>query len=201
MKKVFMAVAMAAALATTQIASAKEVEIKDMGQSNWAYKAVQKMVQRGYLALYEDETFRGSLPVSREVFAAALSKLIDQIESGEIGAGSGDAGDLRKSLNEFKKEISDYESRTKVVGDRIAEIERGHSITDKSLTDTVVDTRKGFDQAASERERLSRDLGILNDDLKTLNAELEKERKARKSAQTMAWIGILGAVVIGAASN
>lgn len=200
MKKALLVALVAVMIGFAQNASAK-VEIKDMSPGHWAYDAVQNMITRGYMALYEDKSFRGNLPVSREVFAAALSKLIDQIEGGEMGVGGGDVGEVRALLNEFKEEISDYESRAKVVGDRIGEIEKNRMITDKSLTETVVETRDGFDKASEERAKLGRELSIMNDELKSLNAELDKERKSRKSSQTVMWIGILAAVAVGAASN
>lgn len=200
MKKVlFMALA-ALVFGMSQSASAK-VEIKDMSPGHWAYDAVQNMITRGYMALYEDKSFRGNLPVSREVFAAALSKLIDQVESGEVGVGGGDVGEVRALLNEFKEEISDYESRAQVVGDKIGQIEKNRLITDKSLTETVVETREGFEIAADERGKLGRELSILNDELKSLNADLDKERKSRRTTQTIMWVGIIAAVAVGASSN
>lgn len=202
MRKVLMAlIAAVALLAAAQMARAADLDIKDMHRGHWAYDSVQMLVQKGYLALYDDGTFRGNLPLSREVFATALAKLIDQINNGEIGMGSMDMGEIKKLSDAFKDEISNYETRVKALEKKISELNDTISVDQKDLTKAMVEYREGFEAVQDDNKKMRAEIGVLTEQVKDLNAGLAKETKARKSSQTIMFIGIIAAIAVGASSN
>ncbi len=176
-------------------------EIKDMKSSDWAFKSVQKLVDKGYLAVYDDGTFRGDQPVSRVVFASALAKLIDQIERGELAGGGVDLAELKKISDSFKNEVSDYDGRMKSLDKRLSDIESGKVVIQQDISRATVEFRDKMDSISAENQQMKKDIAALNENLGKVNASLEKERSERKKAQKAAWIGIVGAAVAGLASN
>jgi len=182
-------------------AGAHAIEIKDMKSSHWAFDSVQKLVEKGYLAVYDDGTFRGDQPVSRVVLAAALSKLIDQIQSGELTIGGSDIAEIKKLSDAFKSEISDYDSRMEALEQRLGDIESGKIVIQQDISKSVVEFRGKFEKMNDRLDMLNQDINVLTEDINVLNKELEKERSSRKKAQNMLWIGVVAAIAVGAASN
>ncbi|MBO8126420.1 MAG: S-layer homology domain-containing protein [Firmicutes bacterium] len=86
-------------------------EIKDVPPNHWAYSAVQKLLEKGYLSLYQDGTFRGDKAVDRYTFAVVVARLISEMAA--LGSGqpatdkvaSEDLQLLRKLTTEFRDEL------------------------------------------------------------------------------------------------
>lgn len=186
------------ALLLFAVVSARAVEIKDVPPNHWAYQSIQKLVEKGYIAIYDDKTFRGDQAVSRTVFAAALAKLIDDIESGKVKMSGSDAREVQKLGEEFASDMADYEARIAKLEKRIADIESGEVVVQTDISKTTVEFRDKYDELMAENEQIKRDMGILEDQLKTLSNELASESKKRKQAQTLLMIGVIGAIAVGA---
>jgi type I site-specific restriction-modification system R (restriction) subunit len=178
-------------------------EIKDIDPSNWAYKSIRTLVDKGYLALYEDNTFRGDQALSRTVFAAALAKLIDQIQSGDLKLGGADMAQIKKLSDEFRGEIADYESKIGSIEKRVSDIESGKVVIQTDISKTTVEFRDKYDKLAADNAQLRQDLNALNDEMKNqladVRAALDSERTERKKAQSTMWIGIGLAAIVGVA--
>jgi len=178
-------------------------EIKDIDPSNWAYKSIKTLVDKGYLALYEDNTFRGDQALSRTVFAAALAKLIDQIQSGDLKPGGADMAQIKKLSDEFRGEIADYESKIGSIEKRVSDIESGKVVIQTDISKTTVEFRDKYDKLAADNAQLRQDLNALNDEMKNqladVRAALDSERTERKKAQSTMWIGIGLAAIVGVA--
>jgi peptidoglycan hydrolase CwlO-like protein len=184
------------------VASARAaVEIKDLPPSNWAYKSVKMLVEKGYLAIYDDGSFRGDQPVSRVVFATALGKLIDQIANGELALGGGDMDTVKKLGEEFRNEIADYDSRMKALEKRVSDIESAQVVIQTDISKATVEFRDKTDKLAAENKQMRQDINILTKDLDDTNAKLRKETSDRKKAQSTLWIGIVIALAAGLAGN
>lgn len=52
-----------------------EISFKDLNKKHWAYNSIKISVQKGYFKGYDDGTFKPNAPVSREEFAALLSRV------------------------------------------------------------------------------------------------------------------------------
>ena len=192
------ALTLTAALLLFAVVSARAVEIKDVPPNHWAYQSIQKLVEKGYIAIYDDHTFRGDQAVSRTVFAAALAKLIDDIESGKVKMSGSDAREVQKLGEEFSSDMADYEARIAKLEKRIEDIESGEVVVQTDISKTTVEFRDKYDEIVAENEQIKRDMGILEDQLKTLSNELASESKKRKQAQTLLMIGVIGAIAVGA---
>ena len=70
-------VVLAAVLGIVVAASAQE----DVPPGHWAYEAVQTLIQQGILKGYPDGSFRGTKPISRYEFAAALRDALQEARS------------------------------------------------------------------------------------------------------------------------
>ncbi len=55
------------------------IEIRDVPTGHWAYSAVQRLLDKGYLSLYQDQTFRGENPVDRYTFAVVVARIISEM--------------------------------------------------------------------------------------------------------------------------
>jgi uncharacterized phage infection (PIP) family protein YhgE len=174
-------------------------EIKDVDPSNWAYKSIKMLVDKGYLAIYEDNTFRGDQALSRTVFAAALAKLIDQIQSGDLKVGGSDADEIKKLGDEFKGEMADYDSKMGAIDKRVSDIESGKVVIQTDISKVTVEFRDRLDKVDSTNAKMNQDLAAINDQLKQMSADLQKERSDRKKTQTTTWIGIGLAAILGVA--
>ncbi len=205
--KLFRMIVIATALAmfAGMNAFAAEKEIKDVDPSDWAYKSIKMLVDKGYLALYEDGTFRGDQPLSRTVFAAALAKLIDQIQRGDLKIGGADMAQVKKLSDEFRAEIADYESKMGSLEKRVSDIESGKVVIQTDISKATVEFRDKYDKLAAENEQLRKDLNALSEDLNNqlndVRAALDKERSDRKKAQSTMWLGIGLAAIVGVAVN
>ncbi len=208
MKKLLYPIIIALAIAfTTMPASADE--IKDITPGHWAYKSVKYLVDKGYLALYEDGTFRGDLPVNRVVFATALKKLVDQIRSGEISPNTADMKEIQKLLDAYKREISDSGNRIGSIDKQLENQDNKITVIQQDLTKTLVEVRDDFKKMSQENnkqfEAMRAEMKANNEQLvaevNKLSKDLEKEKKQRKSAQTTLWIGVGVAAIAALASN
>ena len=83
------------------------VNIKDVPGDHWAYESVKELVEKGYLNLYQDGTFNGNKNVTRYELAVLISRIIDNIESGETKPEEQDLETLRKLSIEFRQELVD----------------------------------------------------------------------------------------------
>jgi hypothetical protein len=183
-----------ALLAVFAVSARAEVQIKDLKPSDWAYKSVRMLVDKGYLAVYDDGTFRGDQPVSRIVFASAIGKLIDQIANGELSVGGADLAVIKKLGDEFKNEMSDYDSRMKALEKRVSDVESGQVVIQTDLSKATVEFREKTDKLEEENARMRQDM-------QNLNTKLGKEVSDRKKAVSTMWIGIIVAIGVALASN
>ncbi|MFH1538571.1 MAG: S-layer homology domain-containing protein [bacterium] len=198
MKRLFV-ILMVLVAARCTIAAA--VEIEDIDKSHWAYEKVQRLVKEGYLALYEDNTFRGDRAVSRVIFAAALGKLIDQIESGEVRMQGVDIKAVKKLSDEFKTEIADYDTRVAALEKRLADIESGKVVIQQDISKVTLEVRDSVEKLEEDNAKLREDLDILSDQMNVLTDEFKKSEAQNKRTHTLMFIGILAAIAVGVASN
>lgn len=169
--------------------------ISDIPPNHWAYKSVKKLIERGYLALYDDKTFRGDSSVSRIIFASVIGKLLDEIESGTIKVASGDLKEIKKLSAEFKNELSDYEVKWASLEKRIEEQEASKIIIQKDLAKITYELRKQDEKILGT---ISDYQSKTNEEIALLKEELKKSEKRRKKMQKWLTLGIIAAGVFGA---
>lgn len=198
MKKALLVLCLLAAVA---LPARAEVKISDMSRDHWAYDSIQMLVDRGYIAIYETGEFRPDQPVSRAVFAAALARLIDQIENGELKLGATDMKEIKKLSEEFSSEMSDYDTRVAALEKRLSDVESGKVVIQTDISKSTVEFRDKYEELKADNERLRQELAMLQDQLEVLSAGLAKETSQRKKSTSTLWIGVLVAGAAGLASN
>lgn len=198
MKKVLLVLTLLVAAA---LPAQAEVTIRDMSPDYWAYDSIQMLVERGYIAIYDTGDFRPDQPVSRAVFAAALARLIDQIESGELKVGATDMKEIKKLSEEFSSEMSDYDTRVAALEKRLGDVESGKVVIQTDISKSTVEFRDKYDELKAENEQLKKDLAMLQDQLEVLSGDIKKEASQRKKSTTALWLGVIVAGVAGAAVN
>lgn len=83
------------------------IEVKDVPRGHWAYSAVQRLLEKGYLSLYQDQTFRGDSPVDRYTFAVVVARLISEMSMlSPAAATSGAAAAPDKQDQELLKQLT-----------------------------------------------------------------------------------------------
>ena len=93
---------------------AAPLQINDVPPGHWAYSAVTKLLDKGYLSLYQDKTFRGDNPVDRYTLAVVVARLLSEmsvtstatpVQSSAGTVKSEDVQVLRQLTTEFRDEL------------------------------------------------------------------------------------------------
>lgn len=106
----------------------------DVPVGHWAYQAVQKLLDEGYLELYQDQTFRGNQPVDRYTLATVVAKLLQEASSGNAGAQREDVELLRNLSNEFRSELVDILGENSELLQKLEELFQQNQIFKEDLT-------------------------------------------------------------------
>jgi prefoldin subunit 5 len=200
MKKFVVALAFIVMFAAVA-ARAEDNKVTDVKKDSWAYDSIKKMVDKGYIALYDGGEFRGDEPLTRTVFAAAMAKLVDQLESGQFKAGGADIKEIKKINEQLNASMSDYDTKLLALDSRLKDIESGKVVIQVDLSKATVEFREKYEKLVADNEKMKQDLDALSQQLGVTNKQLASETKKRKSAITTTWIGIIAAIGAGLASN
>ena len=87
--------------------SVSAVELQDVPKDHWAYNSVNKLIEKGYLTLHEDGTFKGNNKVSRYELAVLIARILEDIQQNDTEVTQKDAESLRKLSLEFREELVD----------------------------------------------------------------------------------------------
>lgn len=177
----------------------------------WAYQAVKKLVDSGYLELYEDGTFQGNNPVDRHTLALVVAKLLANFGEGVARGGQDDVALLRKLSNEFQNELVLLTLKNKELEARLVQIEQGKLILAEDQTKNtsglqalqgeITGLRNQVSELLKEKNRLEAKLFTLEKNqeeqqitLESLQMELDKERRTNRILMIV--LGIIGAAGI-----
>src|SRR5215210_4410797 len=112
MRKLLLLVSVAAAMALARPALA-QTPLSDVPANHWAYDAVNELASRGIITGYPEGTFGGKRAVNRYELAAALQRVLQDVER-RIGApptprSSAPAGVTREQLEERLRNVPSRE--------------------------------------------------------------------------------------------
>lgn len=108
--------------------------IKDVPTDHWAYQAVVSLVNRGFIATYEDGTFQGSKSVDRYTLASTVAKILDEVEAGNVRGTTADAVVLRELTVEFREELVQWYATQDDLNAQIAQATKAIASTDERLS-------------------------------------------------------------------
>ena len=135
------------------------VEIEDVPEDHWAYENVKVLVERGYISLYDDDTFAGSNRVSRYELAEVIANLLEDIQVGDTEVGEEDIDILRQLSLEFRDELVDVADDMDLFSDRVDKLEeevliQGEEVAEiyESMDETEREVARIIDEIASLRE-------------------------------------------------
>jgi hypothetical protein len=165
-------------------------QIADLPPGHWAYEAVKKLVDKGYLALYDDGTFRGTFPVDRFTLATVVAKLLVAMEEGPEPADLADAELLRKLTNEFRSELVLLATKDKELAARVQQLEEKQLILSEELTKGIAGQREEINRLL---QPLESDYARLESELLQLRRDLEKEKQKNRTYLFIA--GFLGLLI------
>lgn len=120
---------------TTSISPLQAVEIEDVPEDHWAYESVNKLVERGYMSLYDDDTFAGANRVSRFELAEILANMLEDLEEGMLEMEEDDIDLLRELSVEFRDELVEIAGEMDLFQERIEELEEEKIIQGEDLAE------------------------------------------------------------------
>jgi hypothetical protein len=92
------------------------MQFSDVRPTDWAYQALTNLIERyGCVAGYADATFKGSRAISRYEAAALLNACLDRV--------SETTDELKRLMQEFRKELAILKGRTDGLEARVGELE------------------------------------------------------------------------------
>ncbi len=136
------------------LVSAKGVEPQDVPKDHWAYQSVKKLLAKGYLELYQDQTFQGEEPVDRYTLAMVVAKLLKEFSGGQVLTSKKDLALLRKLTTEFRKELVEINSKGGTYNKRIARLEKQNAILKEDITQTQADLQQENELLQAEINQL-----------------------------------------------
>ena len=188
MKKIISSVCILLFILAVFSFSVSAAEIKDISEDHWAYKSVQKLVDRGYLNLYEDDTFKGENKVSRYELATILARMLDDLQTNEVEITEDDTDQLRKLSLEFRDELVEIAKKQEDIFSSIESNKEKNVIQ----TETIGKNREMINNIVAtinELKKLSNEVDKLNKDLKEQSLTIKNlEKKLQENDQDISKI-------------
>lgn len=151
----------------------------DVPPSHWSYQAVKLLVDKGYLQLYQDQTFQGDKPVDRYTLATIVAKILNEIASGQVSVNKDDMALITKVTNEYRSELIEAVRKVALFNKRADDLNKQDLIMKEDITKTQDEQNELRRQAQwiladllEVKERVTK----LEDENAKLKAELEKVR-------------------------
>ncbi len=142
----------------------------DVSASHWAYQAVKVMIDKGYLQLYQDQSFQGDKPVDRYTLAVVISKILNEIAAGRVGSAKEDVELLRKLTNEYWSELVEMNIKGSQSSKRMESLSKQDQIFKEDLTQTMVMVQK----LTAEQILLQKEAQQILDEIQTLSMRIKQ---------------------------
>lgn len=161
-----------------------QTRITDLSPNHWAYQAVKKLVDEGYLELYEDGAFRGNAPVDRYTLARVVAKILTGTGATMPG-GKEDLELIRQLSNEFRSELVLLTMKNKELEEKLIKLEEGKLILAEDQTKNL----SSINLLSSEAKELQKQVSSIARDILTEKRRIDlltREFEAQKLTQTRA---------------
>ena len=168
----------------------------DVPPTHWSYQAIKLLVDKGYLQLYQDQTFQGDKPVDRYTLAVLTAKILNEIASGQARTNKEDMTLLTRVTNEYRDELIDAVRKVALFNQRADEMNKQNLIMKEDITQALDEQ----DELRRQAQWLLADLLEVKDRVSKLeeeNAKLKTElEKVRKEADNRKYY-IYAALILG----
>ncbi len=142
----------------------------DVPSSHWAYQAVKLMIDKGYLQLYQDQSFQGDKPVDRFTLAVVISKILNEVATGRVGSTKEDVELLRKLTNEYWSELVEMNIKGNQSSKRMENLSKQDQIFKEDLTQTMVMVQK----LTAEQIVLQKEVQQILDEIHTISLKVKQ---------------------------
>jgi hypothetical protein len=166
----------------------------DVAPSHWAYKAVKLLIDKGYLQLYQDQTFQGDKPVDRYTMAIIVAKILNEIASGQVGTNKDDMTLIKSLTNEFRDEFVGVNSKNNIYMQKLDNLLKEQTVIKEDAT-RLTDEQL---QLQTEVKQMIADIQSIRDENIKLRADVERMRAELDTTKKYMWVAIILGV-IGAA--
>lgn len=142
----------------------------DVPSSHWAYQAVKLMIDKGYLQLYQDQSFQGDKPVDRFTLAVVISKIMNEVAAGRVGSSKEDVELLRKLTNEYWSELVEMNIKGNQSSKRMENLSKQDQIFKEDLTQTMVLAQK----LTAEQIVLQKEVRQILEEINTVSLKIKQ---------------------------
>ncbi|NLM42263.1 MAG: hypothetical protein GX199_08165 [Firmicutes bacterium] len=114
-----------------------ETKLTDVPVDHWAYHAVNTVVSKGYLTLFEDGSFQGTRAVDRYSLASVIARLLEDIEVSRVRGTTGDLtaiGDLR---TRFEEDLATWYADQQSLRDSVKRVEENALAAEERVSRVV----------------------------------------------------------------
>jgi len=111
----------------------KAEEIEDISEDHWAYESVTTLIDRGYISLYEDDTFRGNEKISRYEVAVIIARMLEDVQTGDTEINEADANELRKLSLEFQDELVEIAKKQEDLFEKTTQVEEKNVVQTEAI--------------------------------------------------------------------
>lgn len=190
MNKIFSSLVILLLMITFFAVSVNAAEIEDISEDHWAYDSVQKLINRGYLTLYEDDTFKGENKVSRYELATILARMLDDLQTSDVQITEDDTDDIRKLSLEFRDELVEIAKKQEDLFNNLENNKEKNVVqtnaigenreiinTNKEEINNIIDTINELKNLSNEVDKLSEDLKEQNVTINNLEDKLKENNE------------------------
>lgn len=107
---------------------------RDVAPSHPAYRAIQKLIDQGYLSVFQDGSFQGDRPVDRYTLATVVARLLADIQSGKVVLPNEEMKTLRQLATEFRAELVEVAGKVNDVAQKQEQTDRQLTVARDDLT-------------------------------------------------------------------
>lgn len=159
----------------------------DVAPSHWAYKAVKVLIDKGYLQLYQDQTFQGDKPVDRYTMAIIVAKILNEIASGQVGTNKDDMTLIKSLTNEFRDEFVGVNSKNNIYMQKLDNLLKEQTVIKEDAT-RLTDEQL---QLQTEVKQMIADIQSIRDENTKLRADVERMRAELDTTKKYIWVAII----------
>lgn len=158
------------------------VDPVDVPHTHWSYQAVKLLVEKGYLQLYQDQTFQGDKPVDRYTLATIVAKILNEVAAGQVSINKDDMAIITRVTNEYRNELIEAVRKVALFNKQVNEMNRQDLIMKEDITKTQDEQNELRRQA----QWILADLLEVKDRVQKLEDENAKLKAQLQKAQTQA---------------
>ncbi len=159
----------------------------DVPPSHWAYKAVKSLIDKGYLQLYQDQTFQGDKPVDRYTLAVVVSKILNEIANGQVGTNKDDMALIKSLTNEFRDEFVGVNSKNNIYMKKLDNLDKEQTVIQDDITHLTDEQL----QLQKEAQQMLADIQSLKDENIKMKADMERLRAQLDTTRKYMWVAII----------